>query len=373
MATSLWHRSGDTQLRKSVFEPANGASVQFFVGGTTTPLVVFNDADESTPAGSEVVADAQGRWPFLYVPTGNPYDYRILDVDGTLIGSGEDIPNPTINAAVTPDVGAYETGDTMFTLRAGTRTGWVRLNGRTLGSAASAATERANDDTSDLFEYLWNALDDTIAPVSGGRGGSAAADFAANKTIVLRSMRGKGPRGLDDMGNSAASQFANTPFDSGDATTPGSAAGANSETLAEANLPAHSHDSGTITADDDGAHGHEAGTLSAVAGGDVTPTLNDPGHQHLNNDYRTGKSVVGSGGSLTGVIGSDSLSGYNSNQSTTGITANPLDTHTHDVEGNTADAGLHGHSTSGSTGQTGSGTAINNVASDVLGTWYIKL
>lgn len=280
MATSLWHRSGDTQLRKTVFEPANGAIVQFFVGGTTTPLVVFNDAGESSPAGSEVAADAQGRWPSVYVPTGNAYDYYIRDVDGTLITSSEDVPNPTVNAAVTPSVGAYETGDTMWTLKAGTRDGWVRLNGRTIGSSASAATERANDDTSDLFEYLWNALNDTVSPVSGGRGASAAADFAANKTLTLKDLRGAAPRGLDDMGNSALGSLTNSPFTVGDATTPGSTVGANSTTITSTQLPVHRHAVGTLDVNDVPDHMHAVGTLATANAGGHTPSVNDPGHVH---------------------------------------------------------------------------------------------
>jgi len=68
-------------------------------------------------------------------------------------------------------------------------TGWVRLNGKTLGNAASGATERADADTAALFAYLWNNLADAQAAVSGGRTGSAAADYALNKTIALPSAR----------------------------------------------------------------------------------------------------------------------------------------------------------------------------------------
>ena len=45
--------------------------------------------------------------------------------------------------------------------------GWVRCNGRSLGSPSSGATERANTDCQALFLHLWTA-DATLA-VSGGR------------------------------------------------------------------------------------------------------------------------------------------------------------------------------------------------------------
>jgi hypothetical protein len=60
-------------------------------------------------------------------------------------------------------------------------------------------------DTSALFLYLWGA--DANLAVSGGRGGSAAADYAANKTIALPDWRGRALAGLDDMGNSAAGRL----------------------------------------------------------------------------------------------------------------------------------------------------------------------
>jgi hypothetical protein len=78
--------------------------------------------------------------------------------------------------------------------------GFVRMNSGTLGSAASGATEFASSTASALFAYLWAYLPNSIAPVSSGRGVSAAADFAANKTIVIPSMRGYGTAGVDGMG-----------------------------------------------------------------------------------------------------------------------------------------------------------------------------
>ena len=63
--------------------------------------------------------------------------------------------------------------------------GWVRCNGRTIGSASSGATERANADAEDLFLFLWTNFADAQCAVSSGRGASAAADWAANKTIAL--------------------------------------------------------------------------------------------------------------------------------------------------------------------------------------------
>lgn len=75
--------------------------------------------------------------------------------------------------------------------------GFVLASGGTIGDGSSGATERANADTEDLFILWWNSTSNAAAPVSGGRGASAAADFAAHKTITLPDLRGRVVAGLD--------------------------------------------------------------------------------------------------------------------------------------------------------------------------------
>ncbi len=70
--------------------------------------------------------------------------------------------------------------------------GFVLAEGRTIGNAASGGTERAADDTENLFTLIWDSTTDANAPVTpGGRGTDAASDFAANKTITLPDLRGR--------------------------------------------------------------------------------------------------------------------------------------------------------------------------------------
>lgn len=85
----------------------------------------------------------------------------------------------------------FSTGDVKLTIKTTADPGWVLMNDGTLGSAASGATTRANADTEGLFALLWNNTADANCPVSGGRGASAAADFAANKTIALPKALGR--------------------------------------------------------------------------------------------------------------------------------------------------------------------------------------
>lgn len=68
--------------------------------------------------------------------------------------------------------------------------GWLLIDGKTIGNAASGATARANADTWLLFEQVW-AFPSVSVPIfdSAGapstRGVSAAADFAAGKRLAL--------------------------------------------------------------------------------------------------------------------------------------------------------------------------------------------
>jgi len=86
-----------------------------------------------------------------------------------------------INAAVT----GWQTGDMKATWRPSATTGWLLLDDGTIGDVGSGATSRENADVEDLFTLWWNNYDDDLCPVSTGRGASAAADWAATKTIRM--------------------------------------------------------------------------------------------------------------------------------------------------------------------------------------------
>jgi len=92
-----------------------------------------------------------------------------------------------------------------------------------------------------VFTYLWTYGGDTQFPVSSGRGASAAADFAANKTLTLPDFRDRALVGI---------------FASGSITTVGATAGATTvtstgsivtdantgaTTLTTAQIPSHAH------------------------------------------------------------------------------------------------------------------------------------
>lgn len=80
---------------------------------------------------------------------------------------------------------SFTTGDVKFTYKTSADTGFVLCDDGSIGNASSSGSNRANADTEDLFTLLWNNMTDSECPVSSGRGGSAAADFSANKNLTI--------------------------------------------------------------------------------------------------------------------------------------------------------------------------------------------
>lgn len=120
------------------------------------------------------------------------------------------------------------TGDVKPTFKAAADAGWVMLDDKTIGDASSSATGRANADTAALFALLWTNCANAQCAVSGGRGASAAADFAAHKTIAL-------PKAL---GRAFASAGAGSGLTS---RVLGLTTGAETHALSVAELAAHTH------------------------------------------------------------------------------------------------------------------------------------
>lgn len=328
--------------------PAVGAKAYFYVGGTTTPYDAFNDAEEGDPATFPVVADGNGRWPTVFLEFGT-YKEVITTSGGTTLASADNIPNPApvdTSASVDPDA-IFQTGDMILLGKNGTRSGFVRCNGRTIGNAASSATERANADTATLFAHLWDNFADGQCAVSGGRGATAVADYAANKRIVLPDFRNANPFGFGDMGNTDAGLMASAPVVSGSALLAGSIIGANTHTLTSGQVPSHDHSGSTATSG--GAHTHNLTGGSAASSGAHTHTVNitDPGHTHTSG--ASGFYEFGGTPNLAGLAAGAVTQIDNTTASaTTGITAATVSdgAHTHTLSGTADSGGAHTHTLS---------------------------
>lgn len=274
-------------------KPLGGGKLFFYQAGTTTPQSAYQDSDLTIPHPNPITLDAAGRIPQFYLADGqikirltNASGVQQLAADNILVvgassggGGGGSVDPSTV----------YQTGDLKPRYGTGQHDGWVRANGRTIGRATSGATERANADCQALFEYLWTA--DSNLAVSGGRGGSAAADWSADKTIALPDWRGRAIAGLDDMGASAAGRLTSSYFGTA-ATALGAAGGLENHQLTQAQLPNYNLVGNTGT--QNVIHVHEylqPATYTGLTGGGSAPVGWQGGPTAINTSQETGDNA----------------------------------------------------------------------------------
>lgn len=151
-------------------------------------------------------------------------------------------------AYITATSNPFTTGDAKITFKTTADTGWIMANDQTIGSASSSATY-ANANAQALFTLLWTNVGSAYAPISGGYGASAAADWAANKAMSIPKTLGRA------------------------LAVAGTGTGGN----------ATAHPLGSVVGDEAlASHGH---------------TVNDPTHTH--GISALGPNIAGSGGGLT--------------------------------------------------------------------------
>lgn len=169
-------------------------------------------------------------------------------------------------AGLVPTSG-FTTGDVKPSMNPTPLSGWFIWSDGSIGSAVSGATVRANADTQTLFELLWDNCDDTICPVSGGRGISATADFTADKALTLPSIDGRTLVNLSGTYNL------------------GETFGEDEVTLTNSTIPAHHHTE--VTCVNSGNFSASGGSFGVfVPGGGNTGTTGS-GNPHENRQPST--------------------------------------------------------------------------------------
>lgn len=301
--------------------PYVGARAFFYAAGTTTPKAVYWDSAFNAAHDHPVLSDGAGRFPAVFIPDGD-FRVRVLDANGATLWDVDGISVPSSDGGGggggdTPVQLLARTGDAKVRYGTGAHSGWVRMNGRTIGAGVSGATERANEDCEDLFGHLWSS--DPNLTVSGGRGANAASDWSAGKTIQLPDMRGRAVFGLADMGNTASNRIPSSLLDETNATL-GAVGGTGTVTLTSAQMPPHVH---TGTTQSVGAHAHQTTYGSSGGGSWDGPQFTSNGTPSATRDYPTKA------------------------------------------------AGSHNHPFT--TDESGEGEAHSNLPPALLATWYIKL
>ena len=362
-----------------------GARLFLFDGGTTTPRVGYRDSSLTSPHPNPIIADARGALPLIYIDDGF-YRQRLTDASGVLIFDDDGIPVISTTTAGTGT--SVDPNSTMKTRDIKIRfddqpiDGYVRLNGKTIGSVASGGSERANADTQSLYEELWPYPN--IALAAGyTKGSSGPADFIANKPLVLPDCAGRGIFGMDDM-------IGGTPrgvLTSATITNPtwvGSIGGSQQVTISQANLPVYNLINGSsgnftisgTTSWENTSHTHTF-TASNVGDMDRANPHNHGASLQGGGGAMAGNATVGvqGGGTYNGIV--SGFAGANNNL----IIGNANLTHFHGVSGTTDGISVnHTHTFSGSSsasgitiGSGGSGTATTNLPPVMLFMIYVRL
>jgi hypothetical protein len=277
LATGILPFSGQQQFDKDTSPPAylTGGQLYIYRTGTTSCQTVYTDFALQIAHPCPIVLPASGRVPAVYGADGS-VRVRLLsstsaiqfDDDNVALitaasGSGSATPIPDATQI-------FGTRDVKIRFDDQPVSGYVRLNGRTIGSVLSGATERANADTQSLYTQLWGYANITVV---SGKGSTAAADFAANKQLTLPDMAGRLIGAMDDLGNGAQSRITGATV--ANPTLVGSSGGNQVTTVAQGNLPSYTlpntlgwaQDSGTGTSNRSGVTG--TGGFNAQAGVDA--------------------------------------------------------------------------------------------------------
>jgi microcystin-dependent protein len=266
------------------------------------------------------------------------------------------------------------------------KSGYVWLNGTTIGDGSSGATGRANADTATIFAMLWADYSNTVLPIqtSAGaastRGANAAADFAAHKRLPTPDYRGRSFFGKDDMGGASAAGRVTNALSGIAGTTLGASGGLETVQLTANQNGTHAH---TGTTNSDGTHTHTASNDSAgththtgtASAADANATfygqsVANAGSSGSKADYL---ALRGLGLDATNYIGNGlAASTTDSTLVATGNHAHTLSTnsaglHTHNITVDSAGAHTHAFTT----GNSGLGSDHQNMPPAMIGGGFI--
>lgn len=204
------------------------------------PVTDLSTLDPEIPntmlrAGKYLAFDANGLPIASAGPAGESTVPVSSFIEGLLDDGNAETARATLGLTIGTDVApAGITGDFVGRVAAyigvTPPSGWLLLNGDTIGNLSSGAVHESAD-FEDLFMLFWNSMANTEAPVSGGRGGGTANDdWLAAKTLTIPDLRGR-----LILGSGTGTGLT--------AHTHGGSGGAETHLLSanESGLPAHNH------------------------------------------------------------------------------------------------------------------------------------
>jgi microcystin-dependent protein len=244
--------------------PVSNGKLYSYAAGTSTQLATYSDQAGTTPNANPVILDAGG-FADVWISSLS-YKFVLKTSADVLIWTKDNVGSAIVE-------NGFTTGDVKPTYKNTADSGWIMLDDKSIGASGSGATGRANTDTLDLYTLLWNNLSNTWVPVSGGRGISAAADFAANKTLTL-------PRSLGRVFGFSGSGTGLT------ARSLGQYVGEETHLLISAEMPSHTHTQDPHTHTQN-PHSHARNYSTTFAAPSTNPTLGDGNAGSFNTDNTT--------------------------------------------------------------------------------------
>ena len=213
-----------------------------FVTFTGILSLVYNSTSMILPGLTSITTAANDTASFIYLGSGNWQCLNYTVATNSISGSG------------------FTTGDVKPTYKTIVDAGWVFANDQTIGSATSGAAY-ANANAQQLFTLFWNNVGFGYAPITGGYGGSAAADWAANRQMYI-------PKAL---GRTLASAGAGS----------GLSIRSLGQSVGDENMQQHNHSTNDPT--------HTHGALSRQSGSDggsyIAASNNPDGYAQIQNSY----------------------------------------------------------------------------------------
>lgn len=242
-------------------QPLPGATLRWFTDGVPEQGV------KGSVVTADFMNDLQASLLVLFAAVG------ITPTKGS--GGDNDVLN-AIRALIA--AGTARTGDAKLTFQTVPEAGWILLNDGSIGSAASGGTTRANADCEALFSIFWiyNALDvpmQTAAGASVGRGASAAADWAANRRLLMPRALG---RVLGVGGGGAGLTFRRY----------GEALGEEAHVLTTPEIPSHTHPLATPTPIYVGGKGSNSGSFTLADASSGNPNTGSAGGGASHNNMQ---------------------------------------------------------------------------------------
>lgn len=245
--------------------PLSGAKLYTYETGTSTPKSVYTTAALSVAHANPVVADSAGRWPAMFLASGE-YRTVLADSSGVVIATDDNVTG--LESAGAGASGTIPVGSVMPYAGSSAPTGWLLAYGQAVSRTTYAG----------LFAVI----------------GTTYGSGDGSSTFNLPDLRGRSVFGKDNMGGSAASRVTNgTSGITG--TTLGAAGG-------DERLHQHTH---SVT---DGGHTHTGSTDSQGA--------------HTHSVTFRGTSAANQSGGLGNSIGEESRSTDSQGAHTHTVTVN---------------------------------------------------